>query len=149
MTPREDRGEAPLPAEEQKQVTGEFEAVRRSPGALDGSQLQAASTAATVRADDCGQARVTTGPAVEAGSELDGYYVYDAQAPRRRSRSQTGSRSPGSARPSKSAPCWNANDGRTSSAHGGSTLTHVAASGCLPGREPSAPDVALVAVKPC
>jgi hypothetical protein len=45
---------------------------------LDGNQLQAAGTAATVRADDGGQAQVTTGPAVEAGSELDGYYVYDA-----------------------------------------------------------------------
>jgi hypothetical protein len=70
-----------LPAEEQQQVTGEFEAIRRSAGVLDGNQLQAAGTAATVRADDGGQPRVTTGPAVEAGSELDGYYVYDAPGP--------------------------------------------------------------------
>jgi hypothetical protein len=70
-----------LPAEEQQQVTGEFEAIRRSPGVLDGNQLQAAGTAATVRADDGGQVRVTTGPAVKAGSELDGYYVYDAAGP--------------------------------------------------------------------
>ena len=33
-----------LPAEEQQQVTGEFEAIRRSPGVLDGNQLQAAGT---------------------------------------------------------------------------------------------------------
>jgi hypothetical protein len=33
--------------------------------------------AATVRMDG-GQARVTKGPAVAAGNELDGYYVYDA-----------------------------------------------------------------------
>jgi len=70
-----------LPAEEQKQVTGEFEAIRRSPGVLDGNQLQAAGTAATVRVDDGGQLRVTRGPAVGTGSELDGYYVYDAPGP--------------------------------------------------------------------
>jgi hypothetical protein len=66
-----------LPAKEQKMVTGEFEAIRQSPGVLDGNQLQAASEAATVRVKD-GQPQVTTGPAVEAGSALDGYYVYDA-----------------------------------------------------------------------
>jgi hypothetical protein len=67
-----------LPAGEQQKVTDEFIAIRQSPGVLDGNQLQAASQAATVRVDDGGQPRVTTGPAVEAGSELDGYYVYDA-----------------------------------------------------------------------
>ena len=66
-----------LPAEEQHKVTAEFEAIRQSPCVLDGNQLQAASTAATVRMDG-GQARVTKGPAVEAGNELDGYYIYDA-----------------------------------------------------------------------
>lgn len=66
-----------LPAGEQQKVTGEFIAIRQSPGVLDGNQLTAASEAATVRVTD-GQAHVTRGPAVEAGSELDGYYVYDA-----------------------------------------------------------------------
>jgi hypothetical protein len=66
-----------LPAEEQKKVTGEFEAIRQTSGVLDGNQLQAASEAATVRVKD-GQLQVTAGPAVEAGSELDGYYVYEA-----------------------------------------------------------------------
>ena len=66
-----------LPAAEQEKVTSEFEAIRRSPGVLDGNQLQAASEAATVRVKD-GQAQVAKGPAVAAGSELDGYYVYDA-----------------------------------------------------------------------
>ena len=41
-----------LPAEEQKKVTAEFEAIRQSPGVLDGNQLQAASEAATVRVED-------------------------------------------------------------------------------------------------
>jgi hypothetical protein len=66
-----------LSAAEQQKVTGEFLAIRESPGVLDGNQLQTASEAATVRVKD-GQAQVTKGPAVEAGSELDGYYVYDA-----------------------------------------------------------------------
>jgi hypothetical protein len=44
---------------------------------LDGNQLQAASEAATVRVKD-GTTQVTTGPAVETGNELDGYYIYDA-----------------------------------------------------------------------
>lgn len=66
-----------LPAGEQQMVTAEFEAIRQSPGVLDGSQLRAADTAATVRVDG-GQAQVTMGPAVEAGNELDGYYIYDA-----------------------------------------------------------------------
>jgi hypothetical protein len=66
-----------LSAEEQQKVTAEFEAIRRSPGVLDGNQLQAAGAAATVRMDG-GKARATKGPAVEAGTELDGYYIYDA-----------------------------------------------------------------------
>ena len=66
-----------LSAEEQQNVRAEFEAIRQSSGVLDGSQLQAASTAATVRVDG-GQTQVTEGPAVEAGTQLDGYYIYDA-----------------------------------------------------------------------
>ena len=38
-----------LPADEQAEVTAEFDAIRRSPGVLDGNQLQAANTATTVR----------------------------------------------------------------------------------------------------
>ncbi len=66
-----------LPAGEQQKVTDEFIAIRQSLGILDGNQFQAASQAATVRVKD-GQPQVTAGPAVEAGNELDGYYVYDA-----------------------------------------------------------------------
>ena len=66
-----------LPAGEQQKVTAEFEAIRQSPGVLDGNQLQAASTAVTVRVEG-GQTQVTKGLAVEAGNELDGYYIYDA-----------------------------------------------------------------------
>ena len=58
-------------------MRAEFEAIRQSPGVLDGNQLQAASTAATIRVNS-GQTQVTQGPAVEAGTQLDGYYIYDA-----------------------------------------------------------------------
>ena len=64
-------------AGEQQKVTAEFEAIRQSSGVLDGNRLQAAGTAPTLRMDG-GQARVTKGPAVQAGNELDGYYIYDA-----------------------------------------------------------------------
>lgn len=66
-----------LPADEQEKVTAEFIAIRKSAGVLDGNQLRAASEAVTVRVND-GQTQVTDGPAVDAGAELDGYYIYDA-----------------------------------------------------------------------
>jgi hypothetical protein len=66
-----------LPAGEQEKVTAEFVAIRGSSGVLDGNQLQAASAAVTVRVSG-GQPRVTKGPAVDAGAEVDGYYIYDA-----------------------------------------------------------------------
>jgi hypothetical protein len=72
-----DKAIGKLSAEDQEKVTAEFEEIRRSSGVLDGNQLQAASTAATVRADGR-QPRISAGPAVGAGSELDGYYLYDA-----------------------------------------------------------------------
>jgi len=72
-----DKAIAELPAGDQEKVTAEFMEIRRSSGVLDGNQLQAAGTAATVRVDD-GQPGVIEGPAVAPGSELDGYYLYDA-----------------------------------------------------------------------
>jgi hypothetical protein len=72
-----DKAIGELPAGDQEKVTAEFEEIRRSPGVLDGNQLQSAGTAATFRVEG-GQAQVSKGPAVAAGSELDGYYLYDA-----------------------------------------------------------------------
>ena len=66
-----------LPAAEQEKLTAEFVAIRKSSGVLEGNQLQAASTAVTVRASG-GQAQVTEGPAVAAGAEVNGYYIYEA-----------------------------------------------------------------------
>ena len=62
---------------EQEKITAEFEALRQASGVEDGNQLQPAGTAATVRVDG-GRTQVTTGPAVDRGSELDGYYLYSA-----------------------------------------------------------------------
>lgn len=66
-----------LSADEQEKVTAEFVAIRTSSGVLDGNQFEAASAAATVRVNG-GQTLVTEGPAVEAGTEVNGYYIYDA-----------------------------------------------------------------------
>jgi hypothetical protein len=66
-----------LPADEQEKVTAEFIEIRGSSGVLDGNQLQEAATAVTVQVSD-GQTQVSEGPAVSAGAELNGYYVYDA-----------------------------------------------------------------------
>lgn len=68
---------AGLPATEQEKITAEFVAIRGSSGVLDGNQLQAASAAATVRVNG-DQAQVTEGPPVDAGAEINGYYIYDA-----------------------------------------------------------------------
>ena len=72
-----DAGIGGLPADEQEKITAEFEAIRQSPGVLDGNQLRAGSAGVTVRVSG-GQTLVTEGPAVEAGTELNGYYIYDA-----------------------------------------------------------------------
>ncbi|HEX3056328.1 MAG TPA: YciI family protein [Gaiellaceae bacterium] len=66
-----------LPADEQEKITAEFIAIRKSSGVLDGDQLEAPSSASTVQVDD-GQTIVSEGPAVADGSELSGYYIYDA-----------------------------------------------------------------------
>jgi hypothetical protein len=66
-----------LPADEQEKITAEFEAIRQSPGVLDGNQLQAGSAGVTVRVSG-EQTLVTEGPAVDAGMELNGFYIYDA-----------------------------------------------------------------------
>ena len=66
-----------LPAGEQEKVTAEFQAIRQVPGVLDGNQFHPAGAATTVRMDD-GRIQVSEGPAVPAGAELNGYYIYDA-----------------------------------------------------------------------
>jgi hypothetical protein len=66
-----------LPAREQDAIFAEFEAIGRLPGVLDGNELQAASTATTVRMHN-GQTQVTDDLAVDPSAALDGYYLYNA-----------------------------------------------------------------------
>ena len=66
-----------LAADEQQQITAEFIAIRKESGVLDGNQLEAPSSASTVRVNDA-QTSVSEGPAVADGAELSGYYIYDA-----------------------------------------------------------------------
>ena len=91
-----------LPAEEQQNVRAEFEAIRQSPGVLDGNQLQAASTAATVRVEG-GQTQVTEGPPSRREPSSTATTSTTHQTSTRRSRSRHESPPPGSAAPSRCA----------------------------------------------
>jgi hypothetical protein len=66
-----------LPDDEQNTITAEFQAVRTLPGVLDGSQLEPPNTAKTVQVND-GQTLVGDGPAVDHGSAINGYYIFEA-----------------------------------------------------------------------
>lgn len=66
-----------LPTDEQAKITAEFQTIRLLPGVLDGNQLEHPGSASTVQVDD-GQTIVSQGPAVAAGTELSGYYIYEA-----------------------------------------------------------------------
>jgi hypothetical protein len=66
-----------LPAAEQDKITGEFEAIRKLSGVLDGNQLQPAGTAKTVCVSD-GQTLVSEGPSVGDRAAISGYYIFDA-----------------------------------------------------------------------
>jgi hypothetical protein len=108
-----------LPADEQEKVTAEFEAIRWSPAVLDGNQLQAGGAAAATVRVSAGQTLVTEGLAVEAGTEFNGYYVYDA--PDRSAAIAFAARipSPGWAGPSRYARWSSASDGRVPGTQGG------------------------------
>lgn len=67
---------AQLSAEEQAQITAEFQLVRTLPGVVDGNQLEPAAAATTVRLDD-GHVSVSDGPPVPRGTEVSGYYIYE------------------------------------------------------------------------
>jgi hypothetical protein len=66
-----------LPADERNKITAEFEAVRKLSGVLDGNQLQAPSTAKTIRIDD-GQTLIGDGVAVDDGDAINGYYILES-----------------------------------------------------------------------
>ena len=68
---------ARLSPDELEAVRGEYLAVLRSPGVLDGQQLQPVETATTVRVKD-GETLLTDGPFVEAKEHLGGFLLVEA-----------------------------------------------------------------------
>lgn len=66
-----------LPTGEQDKITGEFEAIRKLPGVLDGNQLAPPGDAKTVRVYD-GQTLISDGPGAEDATAINGYYILDA-----------------------------------------------------------------------
>ena len=68
---------ARLSTEEQDTIVGEYLAVSRSPGVVDGHQLQPVETATTVRVRD-GETLLTDGPFVDAKEHLGGFLLVEA-----------------------------------------------------------------------
>ena len=68
---------ARLPADEQDAIVGEYLAVSRSPGVVDGAQLQPVETATTVRVEE-GETLLTDGPFMDAKEHLGGFFVVEA-----------------------------------------------------------------------
>jgi hypothetical protein len=66
-----------LPEDERETVIGEYEAIFRAPGVLDGIALETADSATTVRAAN-GEALLSDGPFVEAKEYLGGLFVLEA-----------------------------------------------------------------------
>ncbi len=62
---------------EREAITAEYMAIMRDPGVTGGAQLQAASTATTVRVQD-GRTLTTDGPFTETKEALGGYYLLEA-----------------------------------------------------------------------
>ncbi len=68
---------AQLSTDEQDAIVGEYLAVSRSPGVVDGAQLQPPETATTVRVQG-GETLLTDGPFMDAKEHLGGFLVVQA-----------------------------------------------------------------------
>jgi hypothetical protein len=66
-----------LSEDEQHAIHGEYMAIADEPAVRGGDQLQAATTATTVRVQD-GRTLTTDGPFIETKEELGGYYLVEA-----------------------------------------------------------------------
>jgi hypothetical protein len=69
--------DAPLAAEEEQAILGEYLAIGQLPAVIGGEQLQPVETATTVRVQG-GQTLLSDGPFVEAKEHLGGYLVVEA-----------------------------------------------------------------------
>jgi hypothetical protein len=66
-----------LPDDERKALMEEYMALSRQPGVFGGDELEAASTATTVRVED-GRTLTTDGPFAETKEVLGGFYLLEA-----------------------------------------------------------------------
>ena len=84
-TPREPEAWAKLSEEEQQAVYADYQAINQTPGVTPGKGLDAPETATTVRVQD-GKTLTTDGPFVEIKEAIGGYFLFEADGPRRRDR---------------------------------------------------------------
>ena len=84
-TPREPEAWATLSEEEQQAVYADYQAINQTPGVTPGKGLDAPEMATTVRVQD-GKTLTTDGPFVEIKEAIGGYFLFDADGPRRRDR---------------------------------------------------------------
>ena len=66
-----------LPEDERDAIVDEYLAVSRSPGVVDGAQLQPADTATTVRVEG-GETLLTDGPFMDAKEHVGGFLLFEA-----------------------------------------------------------------------
>jgi hypothetical protein len=66
-----------VPADEQKAMYADYQAIRETPGVTPGPQLGSPETATTVRVED-GKTLTADGPSTAAGEALAGYFVVEA-----------------------------------------------------------------------
>ena len=66
-----------LPEDERDAIVDEYLAVSRSPGVVDGAQLQPADTATTVRVEH-GETLLTDGPFLDAKEHVGGFMILEA-----------------------------------------------------------------------
>ena len=66
-----------LSEDEREAIVDEYLAVSRSPGVVDGAQLQPADTATTVRVED-GETLLTDGPFMDAKEHVGGFLLFEA-----------------------------------------------------------------------
>jgi hypothetical protein len=69
--------QAALPADEQRQVWADYQAVNETPGFMPGVRMADPETATTVRVQD-GSTLTTDGPFVETKEALGGYCFFEA-----------------------------------------------------------------------
>jgi hypothetical protein len=68
---------AAVPADEQRRIAADYQAINQTPGVQPGIGLQLPESATTVRVED-GRTLTTDGPFVETKEALGGFFVFEA-----------------------------------------------------------------------